>query len=144
MRDSHNSTGVIVQELLKPEHRLRVKVVGWLVKKQQVRCLEKQTTQGYTAFLATREVDDGRIWIWALERVHCLGELAVQVPAVSCVNLGLKLAHLCHEFVKISIWIAHLNANFIEACNLGKQVTKGKLNVFFDRLGLIQRWLLLK
>ena len=94
MRDGHDSAGVIVQELLKPEHRLRVKVVGGLIKKQQVRCLEKQTTQGYTAFLATREMSDGRIWIRALERVHCLRELAVQIPAVSCVDLGLELAHL--------------------------------------------------
>ncbi len=33
VRDGHDSTGVIVQELLKPEHRLSVKVVGGLVKK---------------------------------------------------------------------------------------------------------------
>ncbi len=33
--------------------------------------------------------------------------------------------------------ITHLNANFIEACNFGKQVTKGKLNGFLDRFSLI-------
>ena len=144
MRDGHDGAGVIVQELLEPEHRLRVKVVGGLVKKQQVRCLEKQTTQGYTAFLATRKVGDGRIWVWALERVHCLRELAVQIPAVSCVDLGLELAHLCHQGVKIGVRIAHLNANLVEARNLGKQVTEGKLDVLLDRFGLIQRRLLLE
>ena len=89
-------------------------------------------------------MSDGRIWIRALERVHCLRELAVQIPAVSCVNLGLELAHLCHERVKIGVRITHLNANLIEACNLGKQITEGKLDVLLDRFGLIQRWLLLE
>ena len=144
MRDGHDSAGVIVQELLKPEHRFRVKVVGGLIKKQQVRCLEKQTTQGYTAFLATRKVGDGRVWIRALKRVHCLRELAVQIPAVSCVDLGLELSHLCHERVKIGVRIAHLDTNLVEARDLGKQVTEGKLNVLLDRFGLIQRRLLLE
>ena len=144
MRDGHDSAGVIVQELLKPEHRLRIEVVGGLVKKQQVRSFEKQTTQGYTAFLATREMSDGRVWVWALERVHCLRELTVQIPAVSCIDLGLELAHLCHERVKIGVRIAHLNSNLVEACNLGKQVTEGKLDVLLDRFCLIQRRLLLE
>ena len=82
-------------------------------------------------------MSDGRVWIRALERVHCLRELAVQIPAVSCVDLGLELAHLCHERVKISVRIAHLNANLIEARNLGKQITEGKLDVLLDRFGLI-------
>ena len=87
---------------------------------------------------------DGRIWIRALQRVHGLRELAVQVPAVSCVNLGLELAHLCHQRVKISVRIAHLNADLVEARDLGKQVTEGELNVLLDCFGFIQRWLLLE
>ena len=87
---------------------------------------------------------DGRIWVRALQRVHGLRELAVQIPAVSCVNPGLELAHFCHQRVKIGVRIAHLNANLVEARDLGKQVTEGKLDVLLDRFGLIQRRLLLE
>ena len=55
VRDGHDGTGIGMEELLEPEDRLRVEVVGRLVEEQQVGSLEKQAAQRHAATLASGE-----------------------------------------------------------------------------------------
>ena len=144
MRDGHDGAGVGVQELLEPQHRLGVQVVGGLVEQQQVGRLEEQLAQGHAAALAAGEDVHGRVGVRALQGVHRLGELAVQVPAVGGVDLGLELAHLGHEGVEVGVGVGHLGAHLVEALDLGQDVAKGLLDVLADGLVLVERRLLLE
>ena len=144
MRDGHDGAGVAVQELLEPQHGLGVEVVGRLVKKQQVGGLEQQAAQGHATALAAGEVRHRGVRVGALQRVHGLRELGVQVPAVCGVDLVLELAHLGHERVEVRVRVGHLGAHLVEALDLGEDVTKGLLDVLAHGLVLVERRLLLE
>ena len=144
VRDRHDGAGVAVQELLEPEHRLGVEVVGGLVEQQQVGGLEQQAAQGDAATLAAGEDGDGRVGVGALKRVHRLRELGVEVPAVGGVDLVLELSHLGHEGVEVRVGVGHLGAHLVEALDLGEQVGKGLLDVLANGLVLVERRLLLQ
>ena len=144
MGDGHDGAGVVVQELLEPQDALGVQVVGRLVKKQQVGGLEQQAAQGHATALAAGQDRDGGVGVGALQRVHRLGELAVQVPAVGGVNLVLQLAHLGHQRVVVGVGVGHLLADGVEALDLGDDVGEGLLDVLLDGLVLVQRGLLQK
>ena len=144
MRDGHDGARVAVQELLQPQHGLGVQVVGGLVKQQQVGSLKQQLAEGHAAALATGEVGHRLVGVRALQGVHGLGELGVQVPAVGGVDLVLELAHLGHEGVKVRVGLAHLLADLVETLHLGDDVAKGKLDVLLDGLGFVQGRLLLQ
>ena len=94
MRDGQHGAGVALQELLEPQHRFRVEVVRRLVEQQQVRRFQQQAAQCHATTLATGEDAHGGIRVGALQRVHGLGELAVEVPAVRGVDFVLQLSHL--------------------------------------------------
>jgi hypothetical protein len=137
--------GVVVQELLEPQHALGVQVVGGLVEKEQVRRLEQQAAQRHAATLATGELGHRGVRVWALKGVHGLRELGVQVPAVGSVYLVLEAAHLGHEGVKVRVGARHLLANLVEAVDLGDHVREGHLDVLAHGLVLIEgRFLLQK
>ena len=144
MRDGHHGTWIGVEELLEPENRLRVEMVGRFVEEQQVRGLEKQTAQRHATTLASGETRDGSVGVRALEGVHCLRELTVEVPAVGRVDLGLQPAHLVHERVEVSVGVGHLIADLVEALDLGQDVPEGEADVLDDGLVLLKRRLLLE
>ena len=144
MGDGQHRAGVVLQELLQPQHALGVQVVGRLVKQQQVGRLEQQAAQGHAAPLAARKDIHRRIGVGALQRIHGLGKLAVQVPAVGRVYLVLQLAHLLHERVVVGVGVGHLLADGVEARHLGYDVGEGLLDVLAHRGVLIQRRLLLQ
>ena len=52
MRDGQHRAGVGAQELLQPQHRLGVQVVGGLVEQQQVGRLQQQLAQRHATALA--------------------------------------------------------------------------------------------
>ncbi len=124
-RDGRDSAA-IMQELLKPEHRPASRWLR-LVKKQQNRRPRSRRHRAATAFLATREMRvTGESGPGTGARP--LPERAGRPDPVSCIDLQL-LAHFCHERVKMASGLPISNSNLVEACNLGKQVTEGKLDV---------------
>ena len=144
VRDGQHGAGVLVQELLQPQHGLGVQVVGRLVEKQQVGGLEQQTAQGHATTLAAGEHVHRHVGVGALQRVHGLGQLAVQVPAVGRVDGVLQLAHLLHERVEVGVGLAHERADLVEAGYVGLHVGERHLDVLQDGLVLVQRRLLLQ
>ncbi len=139
MRDGHHGARIAVKELFEPKHRLGVQMVGRLVEKQQVGSLEQQAAERHATPLATGEHADRRVGVGALQRIHCLRELAVQVPAICGINLVLQFAHLVHQCVKVRIMVRHLFADCIEAVDLGDDVREGLLDVLADGLVLLER-----
>ena len=103
--------GRCVRMLFEPEHRLGVQVVRGLVEQQQVGRFQKQAAQRHATALAAGKDAHRRVGVGALQRVHGLGELAVQVPCVGGVDLGLQLAHLVHERVEVGVGRGHLLAD---------------------------------
>ena len=73
--DGDDGALVLVQELLQPQNRLSVEVVGGLVEQQQVGGFKQQLAQCHTATLATRAHGDRGVHVGALQRVHGLFEL---------------------------------------------------------------------
>ncbi len=144
MRDGEDGALVVLEELLEPEDTLGVQMVGGLVEQQQVGRFEQKLAEGHATALAAREMVDRLVGVGALQGVHGLGELAVQVPAVGGIDLGLELAHLGHQRVEVGLGVGHLLADHVEAVDLGEQVAEGQLDVLLDRLGVVQRRLLLQ
>ena len=144
VRDGEHRTLVVLEELLEPEDRLGVQVVGRLVQKQQVRCLEQDPAERHAAPLATGEVVDQLVGVGALQRVHRLRELAVQVPPVHGIDLVLELAHLLHQRVVVRLGVGHLLADIVESVDLGDHVAKRHLDVLLDGLGVVKLGLLLE
>ena len=93
---------------------------------------------------AAREHVHRHVGVGALQGVHGLGELRVEVPAVCRVDLGLKAAHLVHEGVEVGVGGGHLLADGVEAGDLGDDVAEGHLDVLLDGLGLVEGRLLLQ
>ena len=144
MRDGEHGALVVVQVVLEPQHRLGIEVVGRLVEQQQVGLLEQKLAQRDAPALASREHAHGHIGIGALERVHRLGELAVDVPAVGRVDLVLELAHLLHERIEVRVGVSHRGGHLVEALDLREHIAKREPDVLDDRLVLVQRRLLLE
>ena len=89
VRDGQHRAGVGAQELLQPQHRLGVQVVRGLVEQQQVGRFQQQAAERHAPALAAGKHAHRRVGVGALQRVHGLRELAVQVPRVGGVYLGL-------------------------------------------------------
>ena len=142
--DGDDCALVLVQELFQPQDGLGVQVVGGLVEQQQVRGLKQQLAQGHTAALATGAHVDRGVRVRALQGVHCLLELGVEVPAVGGVDLGLQLAHLFHQGVEVGVRIGHLLTDFIESGDLLGNRAERHLDVLAHGLGVVQRRLLLQ
>ena len=139
-----HGTLVGLEELLQPQHGFGIQVVGGLVQKQQVGSFQKQAAQRDATALATGKHAHGGIGIGALQRVHGLGKLAVQIPAVRGVDVFLQAAHFVHQHIEVGVGIGHFLADLIEALDLRIDVAKGHLDVFQDGLVFLQRGLLLQ
>ena len=144
VRDGENGTRVLVEELLEPQHRLGVEMVGRLVQKQQVRSLKQQTAQRHAPTFAARENVHRHIGVGALQRIHRLGKLAVQIPSVDRVNRVLQLAHFRHERVEVGIGLGHEAADLVETVDLRLHVAERELDVAEHSLVLVERRLLLQ
>ena len=123
--------------LFKPENRFGVQVVGRFVKKQQIGSFNKQTTQSDAAALTTGEHTDLLVRWRASKRIHGLVKLRIDIPRVQGINFGLKLTHLIHQRIKVSIRICHFFRDLVETRKLRESIGSTHANVFDDRLGII-------
>ncbi len=135
-----NCAGVRREELLEPQHRLGVEVVGGLVEEQQVGLAQQQLAQRDTATLTTGKVGDGLVRRRATQRIHCLVELGVDVPRVGVVELLLQLAHLVHELIRVVG--GHEFGDLVEPIELDLDLAEAFLDVLLDRLLFVERGLL--
>ena len=133
-----------MQELLEPQNRFGVEVVGGLVEQQQVGGLEQQAAQRHAATFATGKHVHRHVGVGALKRVHGLGQLAVEVPAVSGVDGFLQLAHFFHKRVEVGVGIGHFGRNRVEAVDFREHVAECHLHVFENGFVLVKRRLLLQ
>ncbi len=142
VRDGQHGARVRREELLEPQHRLGVEVVGGLVEEQQVGLAQQQLAQRDTAALTTGEVGDGLVRRRAAQRVHGLLELRVEIPRVGVIELLLELAHLLHQLV--GVVGGHELGDFVEAVELDLDLAEAFLDVLLDRLLLVEGRLLLE
>ena len=142
--DSDDGALVLVQELFEPQNRFGVQMVGGFVEQQQVGGFKQQTAQGDTTALATGAHADRGVGVGALQRVHRLLKLGVEIPAVGGVDFGLQLAHFLHEGVVIGVGIRHFLADLVEALNLLGNRTERHLDVLADGLVFVERRILLE
>ena len=133
-----------MKELLQPQHRLSVEVVSGLVEQQKVGRLKQQLAQGNAPALATGKHLYRRIRVGALQRIHGLGKLAVQIPAVRCIDFVLQGAHLFHQGIEVGIGVGHFHADGVEAFHLGKHIGKRHADVLDYRCLFIERGFLLQ
>lgn len=140
--DRDDGAGVLREVLLQPLHGLGVQVVGGLVEQQQVGGFEQQLAQRDAATLTTGQVGDGPVAGRAAQGVHGLLQLGVQVPRVRVVQVLLELAHLVQERVRVVG--RHELRDLVEAPELAHDLGGAVLHVLQDRLGLVQRRLLLE
>ena len=95
-----------MQVLLQPVNRLSVKVVGRLVKEQDVRLLQQQTAESHTAALTSREVLYLRIVRRTTQGVHSAVKATVYIPCIHAVKFVLQLCLACQQFVEVRIWLS--------------------------------------
>jgi hypothetical protein len=92
----------------------------------------------------TRQVRDGFVTGRATQRVHRLLDLAVELPALGVLDLLHQLALLGEQCVEIGVGLAHRVRHCLEPRQRGTQVGHRVLDVLPDRLGFVERWLLLQ
>ena len=142
--DGKHRALVVVQEVLEPQDRLGVQVVGGLIEQQQVGSLEQQLAQGHATALAAGKHIDRHVRIGQLQGIHSLAELGIDIPAIGGIDFVLELAHFGHEGIHVAVRVAHLLADLIEAIDLGDHVAKCHAHVLDDGLVVVERRLLLQ
>ncbi|MPN52046.1 hypothetical protein SDC9_199698 [bioreactor metagenome] len=82
-------------------------MVRGLVEQQQVGLLQQELAQRHPATLATGEdVHDG-VSGWALQGVHGLFQLRIEIPGFAVVEFGLQFAHLGQQGVEVGVRFPH-------------------------------------
>ncbi len=137
---ARTAPGVAREELLEPQHRLGVEVVGGLVEQQQVGLAQQQLAQRDAATLTAGQVRDGLVGRRAPQRVHRLLELRVEVPTRRRGRALLELAHLLHQLVRVVG--RHEFGDLVEPVELDLDLAEALLDVLLDRLLLVERRLL--
>ena len=84
-----DGTLVLVQELLQPQNRLGVKMVGRLVKQQQIRSFQQQLAQSHTTAFTAGAHRHRSIRIRALQSIHSLLKLRIKIPTICSINIVL-------------------------------------------------------
>ena len=92
MGHGDHRTLVLLEVLLQPVDRLGVEVVGGLVEQQHVGLLQQQAAQGHPTALTAREVLHRFVGIGTPQGVHRAFQHAVQLPAITLVDLLVQLA----------------------------------------------------
>ena len=144
VRYRKHRTRISMKELLQPQHRFGIQVVGGLVQKKQVGRFKQKLAQRNATTLATGKHLYRSIGVGALQGIHCLGKLTVQIPSVCSIDIVLERTHFFHQGIEIGIGIGHFRADGIEALNLGKHIGKRHANVLDYRSLFVERGLLLK
>ena len=144
VRYRKHRTRIAMKELLQPQHRFGIQVVGRLVQKKQVRRFKQKLAQRNATALATGKHLYRSIGVGALQSIHCLGKLTVQIPSVCSIDIVLKRAHFFHQSIEIGIRIGHFRTDGIEALNFSKHVGKCHTDILDYRSLFVERGLLLK
>ena len=117
-------------------------MVSGLVEEQQVRLLQQELAECNTTLLSTRELVNGPVSGGTAQGVHGLCKLRIKVPAVCCVNVFLKGAHLSEKSVKVCIGLSHGGRDLVETIDLAHDFANAVLHVLQNSLGLIEYRLL--
>ena len=82
MSDGNDCTLILLQMLLQPVNRLRIKVVGWLVEQQYIGLLKQQTTECHTTTLTTAQVLHTPVARRTVQGNHRTVEFRIHVPGI--------------------------------------------------------------
>ncbi len=111
-------------------------MVGRLVQQQQIRLVEQQPAQCDAAALAAGQLCDIRVVGRAAQRVHCLIDLAVEIPEAGGLDLVLQLGHLVGGLFGI------VHRQFVVAVEDRLLLADAQHDVLAHRLGRIELRLL--
>ncbi len=136
--DGDDRALVLGQVLLEPRHRLGVEVVGGLVEQQQVGRAQEQAAERDPPALATGKARDVGVRRRQAQRVHRVFELGVEVPRVGRVDLGLEVAELLGDLLRV------VSGELVEAVEQRLGLGDAVLDVAADILGLVEVGLLLE
>ena len=106
--DADHRSGILLQVLLQPVDRLRVKVVGRLVEQQHVGLLQQQATESHPSAFTSRKGINDLIFGRTTQGVHRTFQAAVEVPGVGCVDLVLQLRLAVDQSVHLVGSLQHL------------------------------------
>ena len=122
MRHHEQGLATAAQVVLQPFYHADVKVVGWLVKHQQVGLAQQHIGQGHALKLSARKLGYGFLEICDFKfRQHLLGA-QLEVPS-------LRALHLVNQFVEA--WIAwRFQTNFIAADEVADLARPTKTGVY--------------
>ena len=136
--DRDDGAVVLLEVAFEPRNRLRVEVVRRFVEEQQVRLRQQQPAQRDAAPLTSGQRRDVGVGRREPERVHRDVELAVEIPAVDRVDLGLQLALFGEQLVEVGVGIAHRVAHLFEAVEQPLRVRDAVGHVAEHVLGRIE------
>ena len=112
MGHEHKCLFIFEEEILKPEDRADIEMVGGLIEKQEVRFMHQGTGQKNTAFQACREYPEPGIPIQFSPREHRFHSLVV-VPGTACFYPVLDLFELSHKALIATAGNLKLNGKFV-------------------------------
>jgi len=144
VRDRQHSAGIGLQVAFQPVDALGVQVVGGFVEQQQVGLLQEQLAQRDPATLTAGKDADRCVAGRALQGVHRLLQLGVDVPRLPVVELGLQFAHLGQERVEVRVRIGQFRRDLVEAVEQPLGLGDRLLDILQHGLVLGERRLLLE
>ena len=144
MSDRDDSAFITLQMLLQPANSFGVKMIGRLIKQQDVRFLQQQPAEcDATLFTAGEDAHLG-ISRRAAQGVHSVVKLGIKFPGIECIELILHHCLAITEFFHIGI---RIGKSFVNLFKFFEQVNRF-LNTLFDHfahsLGAINQRLLLE
>ncbi len=140
--DRDDGPRVLLQVLLEPLDALGIEVVGRLVEEQEVGLLEQQLAQRHATPLAARQDRHVGVRRGAVQGVHRLLELGVEIPRAEVVDLLLEDAHLGHERIEVRLRIGHQLGDLVVPVEQRLGLGHAVLDVAQDVLGLVELRLL--
>ena len=146
MGNSNNSTLILLQVLLQPVDRLRIEVVGRLVKQQHIRLLQQQTAKSHTATLTTRQNSYALIWIGTTQSIHRTLQHTVKLPAIHVVNLLIELTLTLDKSIHLVVghWLTELHIDILILLQKSNGSCTALLDNLLYGLRVVELWLLLK
>ena len=106
MGNCYYCTFILLQVLFQPVNTFSIKVVGRLVKKEDIRFLEKEAAQCHTAAFTSGEILHQLVFWRTAQCVHGTFQLAVEIPCIRSIDNVLQFClareeciHLLRVFV---------------------------------------------